>query len=324
MRFSFFRITLVYPNYLFEKLVDYGSALNRIFVALLYIIVGMVCVAFFVLFERKLFGLGQGRKGPDKVSFLGILQSFSDVLKLLSKFSVFMRLFDFFLVVFFPMFNVFLLLFFWGLMVGEFGGEGGLFFFCFILVIRSFSGLVVIVSGWSGGSVYRVLGSVRAVVQFLSYEVVFTFFWFFLFFSWGWYGQNFSMVGKFGFLGFLFFFFVYMFSLLAESQRSPFDFPEGESELVSGFNVEFSSVIFTLLFLSEYGLIIFFRLILVVVLFFDFGFLFCCFLNLFLLVLIVVVRSVSPRLRYDLLIIVGWKIILPLRVGFMLLLFILF
>lgn len=113
------------------------------------------------------------------------------------------------------------------------------------------------------------------------------------------------MVGKFGFLGFLFFFFVYMFSLLAESQRSPFDFPEGESELVSGFNVEFSSVIFTLLFLSEYGLIIFFRLILVVVLFFDFGFLFCCFLNLFLLVLIVVVRSVSPRLRYDLLIIVG-------------------
>ena len=269
----------------------------------------MLSVAFFTLLERKVLGIGQERFGPNKVNIVGLIQPFSDVIKLISKeLAVSVKACFFFL--FFPLFGVGIILSFWSgrgtfLLVGDF-----FFFLCLVLAFASVSGLSLLFAGWRGDSVYRFLGGVRALVQFISYEIVGSFLWFLWVFFLGSYFIFDSLEN--GFFSWVFFRLLAFFSLavlVAERQRAPFDFAEGERELVSGFNVEYSSTFFAMIFLTEYGFLLFFCLIFGIL---GFGFwLFCIFTGLILAFFVVIMRGGMPRLRFDILQFFVWKLLLP-------------
>lgn len=176
--------------------------------------------------------------------------------------------------------------------------------------------------GWSSNSNYALLGAMRGVAQTISYEVRIALIFISFIFVLGSYSlKNFSLNQSF--VWFIFIrlpiYFCWVTSILAETNRTPFDFAEGESELVSGFNVEYGRGGFALLFLAEYGRIIFISY-LRVVLFLGGGLnlVLFNFLGCFLCFWFIWVRGTLPRYRYDKLMYLAWKIFLPLSLNFML------
>lgn len=254
------------------------------------------------------------RYGPNKVSLFGLLQPLGDFLKLFTRKFFFLSSFFFIIYFFSPFFGVLFRFLIWILYYSYFSFFsffwGILIFFC----LSSLSVYFLLFSGWRSGSFYSFLGSFRSSSQAVSYEVsiIFIFLsYLFLFFT-------FRIFELFDFSGGVYFFllcfplfFFWFISCLAESGRSPFDFSEGESELVSGFNVEYSGGIFALIFVCEYSFIVFLCLLTS----FFFGF-FLYFLRVFIFCLLfVVIRGAYPRMRFDLLILFCWKIILPFVLG---------
>nr|YP_002970979.1 NADH dehydrogenase subunit 1 [Nerthra indica]ACJ69467.1 NADH dehydrogenase subunit 1 [Nerthra indica] len=289
---------------------------------LVLLIFVLLSVAFITLFERKVLGYIQLRKGPNKVGYMGILQPFSDGLKLFFSEQTYPLNSNFLIYFMSPIFMLFLSFLMWVLFpflmnVYEFN-LGVLFFIC----CSSFGVYGVLLCGWSSNSNYALLGSLRAVAQTISYEVsmslllvcmlifVFSF--------------NFIDFMKYQFyIWFLFFsfplFFCWFCSCLAETNRSPFDFAEGESELVSGFNVEYSSGGFAFIFLSEYMNIVFMSLLCVIIFFGCNLYSITFFLKLtFLIFMFIWVRGVLPRFRYDKLMYLTWSIFLPISLNYLL------
>nr|YP_010303526.1 NADH dehydrogenase subunit 1 [Anaxilaus musgravei]QUT09478.1 NADH dehydrogenase subunit 1 [Anaxilaus musgravei] len=282
----------------------------------------LICVSFVTLLERKVLGYIQLRKGPNKLGFMGLLQPFSDGLKLFFKEQTFLMKFN--MIVFYvsPMFLLMLSFMLWLLypyIINVYNFNYGVLFF---MVCTGMSVYGVMLSGWSSNSNYALLGSLRSVAQVISYEVsmmmimlcviIFVFSYNLLDFM---YYQNLSW---FLFMNFPLFF-CWLSSCLAETNRSPFDFSEGESELVSGFNVEYSSGGFAFIFLSEYMNIIFMSLLTVIL------FLGCDLFSLFFYIKVMLivfwfiwVRGVLPRFRYDKLMYLTWKLFLPLSLNFFL------
>nr|UCP07175.1 NADH dehydrogenase subunit 1 [Nanhuaphasma hamicercum] len=293
---------------------------NSIFSYLILIIFVLVGVAFFTLLERKVLSYIQIRKGPNKVSFLGIFQPFSDAIKLFTKENMIPSLSNFFPYYFSPLFNLFFCLFIWIIIPyfsNIFSYKLGLLFFLCCASLNVYS---IMIAGWSSNSNYSLLGGLRSVAQSISYEVSlfmillsyiilvgsYCLFDFYLFQYFGW---N---------IFFLFPLSLCLFSsLLADTNRTPFDFAEGESELVSGFNVEYMSGGFALIFLGEYSMILFMGM-------------FCCitflgndlfslmffFKMIFLSFVFIWVRGTLPRYRYDKLMYLSWKCYLPLSLNY--------
>ncbi len=198
-------------------------------------------------------------------------------------------------------------------------GLGGLFFFC----CTRFGVYTLIGSGWSSNSNYALLGAIRGVAQTVSYEVRIAL----IFLSFIFLISSYLLIDFVYYQSVVWFivvcfplFLCWVTSMVAETNRTPFDFAEGESELVSGFNIEYGRGGFALLFLAEYGRIIFMRY-LVVVLFLGVGL-----SNLFVFNLMGVyfcyrfiwVRGTLPRYRYDKLMNLAWKIFLPLSLNLIL------
>nr|APX39474.1 NADH dehydrogenase subunit 1 [Phyllotreta variipennis] len=282
----------------------------------------LVSVAFLTLLERKVLGYIQIRKGPNKVGFIGLLQPFSDAVKLLSKeqnYPIISNLILFYLC---PVLNLFLALFLWVSMpfisVGLMFNFSMLFFLC----ISSVSVYTVMLAGWSSNSNYSLLGGLRSVAQTISYEVSLSL----ILMSYLYMVLDFNFISFMKFqeyVWFIFFMFplcfMWLVSSLAETNRTPFDFAEGESELVSGFNVEYSSGGFVMIFLSEYSNILFMSL-LCVILFFGanlFSFLFFIKLSFFSFFWLWV-RGTLPRYRYDKLMYLAWKSYLMVSLNFLL------
>lgn len=174
----------------------------------------------------------------------------------------------------------------------------------------------IIFSGWSSNSNYSLLGRLRAVVQTISYEVCIILFflrYIFLIISLNiikflFYQEYFSFI----FINFLIRFIIFII-FLAERNRAPFDFAEGESELVSGFNIEYRRGGFALIFLAEYSIIIFLRIIFSILFLFNSLLYFFFYLKLIMLTyLFILIRGAYPRFRYDKLIYLTWKIYLPI------------
>nr|YP_010239072.1 NADH dehydrogenase subunit 1 [Phrosinella nasuta]QTF74306.1 NADH dehydrogenase subunit 1 [Phrosinella nasuta] len=296
--------------------------LLSIFSSLLLIIFVLVSVAFLTLLERKVLGYIQIRKGPNKVGIVGIPQPFCDAIKLFTKEQIYPLLSNYISYYFSPVFSLFLSLLVWMCMpvfVKLFSFNLGLLFF---LCCTSLGVYTVMVAGWSSNSNYALLGGLRAVAQTISYEVSLALI--LLSFVFLINSYNMLMFNKYQtFIWFLFIMFpmgLVWFSIsLAETNRTPFDFAEGESELVSGFNVEYSSGGFALIFLAEYSSILFMSMLFCLM--FLGGDVFSLFFYLKLMMvsfMFIWVRGTLPRFRYDKLMYLAWKSFLPFSLNFLL------
>lgn len=282
----------------------------------------LVAVAFFIVTERKGLGMLQIRQGPNKVSVKGILQAVADGVKLFKKefrypFSCNKELFLLGPVIcFFCAYSLWLL---FPSRIGCLNFESGLLFFLCISCFRVYG---VFITGWVCDSRYAFLGAMRAVAQRISYEV---FLRTALFLPLLLVGRFDFQVAREGYFSSVLLgqevLLLWLISVLAETNRAPFDFVEGESELVAGYSVEFGGVGFALIALAEYRNIIFMRII-TGVLFFGgligrsfFGSLVIAFWITSLSYFIVWVRGVVPRFRYDLLMRLCWVILLPVSLS---------
>ena len=283
---------------------------------ILLVICVLVGVAFLTLIERKVLGYIQIRKGPNKVGYVGILQPFSDAIKLFTKEQTYPTISNFIPYYLSPVFSLFVSLIVWLTIPYEIGlfnfSMGTLFFLC----CTSLGVYTTIGAGWSSNSKYSLLGRLRAVAQTISYEVRLALILLsFIILVGGFNLGLFSLYQRDCWFVFLTIplSLIWFASCLAETNRTPFDFAEGESELVSGFNIEYGRLGFALIFMAEYARIFLIGLI------FSFIFITSSCLNLwtyfFSTVLVRVwvwVRTTFPRYRYDKLIALAWKVYLPL------------
>nr|AFI54759.1 NADH dehydrogenase subunit 1 [Sastragala edessoides] len=281
----------------------------------------LIAVAFVTLLERSVLGYIQLRKGPNSVGYMGLLQPFSDGLKLFFKEPTFPYISNFIIYYLSPIFMLSLSFFMWSLypmVVNLYSFDFGFLFFMCCTGIGVYG---VLLSGWSSNSNYALLGGLRSVAQTISYEVSMSLIMLnFIVFVYSFNMVDFMFYQKY--CWFLFFslplFFCWLSSCLAETNRSPFDFAEGESELVSGFNVEYSGGGFAFIFLSEYLNIIFMSMITTVM------FLGCDLWSImfylsivFIIFWFIWVRGTLPRFRYDKLMYLTWKLFLPLSLNYL-------
>nr|UNQ84548.1 NADH dehydrogenase subunit 1 [Thaumetopoea pityocampa]CCI88308.1 NADH dehydrogenase subunit 1 [Thaumetopoea pityocampa] len=300
-------------------LLDFVMVLFGLLFLLLGVLIG---VAYLTLLERKVLGYIQIRKGPNKVGLIGVLQPFSDAIKLFSKEQTYPNFSNYFSYYFSPVMSFLLSLMIWVLIpyyLNLISFKLGILFF---LCCTSMGVYTVMVAGWSSNSNYALLGGLRAVAQTISYEVSLAL----ILMSSIIMIMSFNLV-KFGIYQDVVWFFFFMFPLslcwmsssLAETNRTPFDFAEGESELVSGFNVEYSSGGFALIFLAEYSSILFMSLLYSLIYLggYQLSFLFY-FKLLFISFLFIWVRGTLPRYRYDKLMYLAWSSYLPISLNFLL------
>lgn len=273
----------------------------------------ILSVAFFTLFERKVIGAFHLRTGPNKVSFIGLVQPLLDAFKLLTKQSLTPIRANRFVYGLSPILALFLALFVWTTIPNYYIllsiNYSIVLFFC----LGSILVFAVLLAGWSSNSKYSLIGRLRSIAQSISYESVFrTLIVILIVFI-----SSYSIRSLFtqSSILFLIFFPLWVICTLAETHRAPFDFAEAESELVSGFNTEYSGAYFAFCFLSEY-IILLYSCFLITYIFFIWA------LPIRILVIITVsillsffftwIRITYCRFRYDMLIIISWKILLPL------------
>nr|YP_010943499.1 NADH dehydrogenase subunit 1 [Mactra alta]WLS55679.1 NADH dehydrogenase subunit 1 [Mactra alta] len=282
----------------------------------------MISVAFLIVIERKGLGMVQLRQGPNKVGFKGIVQAVADGVKLFKKevsFPVCLSKVSFALgpvICFFCAYSMYLV---FPCSYSEVRFEVGLLFF---LCVSSFGVYGVFLVGWLCNSRYAFLGAMRAVAQSISYEVFLSTVLFTSFLFVGSYdvfqGRCNEYLSSFAGFGLLM---LWMIAALAETNRAPFDFVEGESELVAGYTVEYGGGGFALLALAEYSNIMVMSMM-TVIMFFNsgmsvkfFGDVLFGIWTVLISYVFVWVRGTMPRYRYDLLMDLCWKVLLPLSLS---------
>ena len=221
----------------------------------------LISVAYFTLVERKLMGSIQRRRGPNVIGYLGLLQPLADGLKLFAKETILPSNANTVLFVMAPMITFILSMMGWAVIPF---GEGIVLSninvgILYLFAVSSLSVYGIILSGWASNSKYAFLGAIRSAAQMISYEVSIGFIVVTVVICAG--SFNLSEIvlaqSKVWYILPLFpMFLMFFVSALAETNRHPFDLPEAESELVSGYNVEYASMGFALFFLAEYSAMI--------------------------------------------------------------------
>nr|WJJ70241.1 NADH dehydrogenase subunit 1 [Halistemma rubrum] len=287
----------------------------------------LISVAYLTLAERKILGYTQSRKGPNVVGIYGLLQPLADGVKLFCKEIIIPNHVSVTLYLWAPILALTLALTSWSL--APLGNDivfNNLNLGLLIIFALSTIGVyAILISGWSSNSKYAFLGALRAGAQMISYEVCIGLIIINIILCVGSFNLNNIIIYQKNsiwlivpLLGAAFMFFI---CSLAETNRAPFDLTEGESELVSGYNVEYSSMSFALFFLAEYCHIIFMSYLFVILfcgssklLFIDITLI--LFIKLMIVTFIFIwVRTSYPRLRYDQLMYLLWKTYLPLSIG---------
>jgi NADH-quinone oxidoreductase subunit H len=229
------------------------------FLDVLTIFIGiLLCVAFYTLAERKFMGSVQRRLGPNVVGFMGMLQAFADALKLLLKELVIPYRANRMLFVFAPFMFLTLALLGWAVvplaidvLIADI-----LYGLLFIYLVSSLSVFGVIIAGWASNSKYPFLGALRSAAQMISYEVSMGFILIIISILTGTFNLTDIVLSQqdVWFIFLLFpLFLMFLVSILAETNRAPFDLPEAEAELVAGYNLEYSGIMFAMFFLAEYS-----------------------------------------------------------------------
>lgn len=304
---------------------------------LIIIIPLLISVAYFTLAERKILGAIQRRRGPNVVGVYGLLQPLSDGFKLFVKEAIIPSSSNKVIFVISPM--IFFIISLLGWAIIPFDKYSYLsdmnIGILYLFAISSLSVYGVVMSGWSSNSKYAFLGALRSTAQMVSYEVSIGFIIITIVICCGSFQlQEIIETQKDLWFVVTFFplFLMFFISALAETNRHPFDLPEAEAELVSGYNVEYSAMSFALFSLGEYSNMLMMSSINTILFFggwlppfsflnfipgsFWFGLKVC-----FFVVLFVVMRAALPRYRYDQLMNLGWKVFLPISLTYLMLTF---
>jgi len=302
----------------------------------------LLAQAFLMYFDRKVWAAVQMRKGPNVVGPFGLLQSFADLFKFVFKEIIIPAGANKSVFILAPMITFILALVGWavipvgpGLVVSDIN-VGMLYLFA----VSSLGVYGVIMGGWASNSKYAFLGSLRSAAQMVSYEVSIGFVIITVLLVVG--SVNLSDIvnsqarGGGGFWNWNFIplfptFVIFFISALAETNRPPFDLPEAESELVAGYQVEYSSTLFLLFMIGELANILLMCALLTILFFGGWHspipwapletipvFWFCLKI-VFFFFLFAMVKAIVPRYRYDQLMRIGWKVFLPLSLGMVLL-----
>jgi NADH-quinone oxidoreductase subunit H len=286
------------------------------FVKILIIIIPLlISVAYFTLAERKILGAIQRRKGPNVVGLFGLLQPLSDGLKLMVKETIIPSNANKFIFVISPIITFVISLIGWSVIpYDKYSVLADINLgILFLLAISSLGVYGIIMSGWSSNSKYAFLGGLRSTAQMVSYEVSLGFIITIIITCCG--SFNLSLIIEsqkniWFIIPFLPLFLMFFTSALAETNRYPFDLPEAEAELVSGYNVEYSAMGFALFSLGEYSNMLLMSALNSILFFggwlapldilmfipgsFWFSIKICFFVLLF-----IVMRAALPRYRYD-------------------------
>jgi NADH-quinone oxidoreductase subunit H len=295
----------------------------------------LIAIAYITLAERKILSSMQRRKGPNVVGVFGLLQPLADAMKLLAKETVLPSNADVVLFIIAPILTMFLSLLSWTVIPFDYGA----FFteinvgILYLLGISSLGVYGIIIAGWSSNSKYAFLGALRSTAQMVSYELTIGF----SILTVGLCAGSLNLIeivqaqkDVWYFLPLLPLWIIFFISSLAETNRHPFDLPEAEAELVSGYNVEYSAIGFTLFFLGEYGNILLISTLNAILFLggwyppleiLDFlpGSFWLGIKTIFYIILFVVARGVLPRYRYDQLMRLGWKVLLPFTIAWFIL-----
>jgi len=307
---------------------DIGTLILTVAETLAVLVPVLICMAYATYFERKALGAFQLRKGPNRVGPFGLWQPFADAVKVFTKETIIPAGASRSLFLMAPMLTFILACLAWAVIPVNDGwapaniNVGILYLFA----ISSLGVYGVIIAGWASNSKYAFLGAMRSAAQMVSYEVSIGFVLVTVMLCVGSLNLNDIVRAQahhwFAFTGLFPMFIVFLISMLAECNRAPFDLPEGESEIVAGFFVEYSAMSFALFYLGEYTNMIMMSA-LASILFLGgwqapFGLTFIpgviwlfakiCFIMFFFFW----VRATFPRYRYDQLMRLGWKIFLPL------------
>lgn len=289
----------------------------QIISVLLSVVLALLGIAFYTLIERKFLGYFALRKGPNKVGLIGLPQPFADAIKLFVKEQSKPQPSNVAPFIVAPTLRLILALLIWSIYPHSYQSMLIQFRALYFLCVSRINVYSTFIAGWSSNSKYALLGALRGVAQTISYEVRITF----IFLSslvllisidflkidiFTWIGLIIIPIGVIWFI-----------TNLAETNRTPFDFAEGESELVSGFNVEYRRGIFALIFIAEYANILVIRLftrILFMGNILIFNNLFLILKFSFVAITFIWVRATYPRIRYDHLINLTWKSFLPISI----------
>nr|YP_009747391.1 NADH dehydrogenase subunit 1 [Aphrodita australis]QII43122.1 NADH dehydrogenase subunit 1 [Aphrodita australis] len=291
-----------------------SSFLNTIFSLML----PLLAMAFFTLLERKFLGYFQNRKGPNKVGLLGLPQPFADALKLLIKEQASPSLSNYLPFLLAPTLALMLALLLWFIYPStcptHFITYGALFFLC----VSSLNVYTTLIAGWASNSKYALLGALRGVAQTISYEVSMSLILLSSLTILLTFNLTTMNTTQMSWVAIMLptLFMCWFASSLAETNRTPFDFAEGESELVSGFNTEYSAGPFALIFMAEYMNILVMSLF--TVMFFSgvhpnvmINSILFTSKTIFIAFMFIWTRASFPRMRYDRLMNLTWKSFLP-------------
>lgn len=332
----------------------YGPFSTLISSQLLKIVFLLVAVAYFTIAERKVMAAIQRRKGPNVVGMWGLLQPLADGAKLVFKELLIPTRSDSYIFLIAPILILVLSMINWTIIptnidvaintIGRLSFSEDLlvnvktssvsdisYGLLMILAISGFNAYGIIIAGWSSNSKYAFLGALRSAAQMISYEVSLGVLLLPVILLSG--SLNFTDIvmaqSRSGWfvLPLLPCAIMFFISMLAETNRAPFDLPEAEAELVAGYNVEYSSIIFAMFFLGEYTNMLLMATIMVLLFFGGWlplipilGFMPGVWLSMKVIIfcfLYILVRAALPRYRYDQLMDIGWKLFLPLSLGYL-------
>lgn len=327
----FFELYFLLKSYL-SKLVFSISIIYSANIVV-YLVMIILTIAFFTLLERKVMSSIQRRRGPNIVGLFGFLQPFADGLKLLLKELLYTSNSNILIFFLSPIFTFMCTLTIWLVvpLIPNYTLVDIPFSVLFLLAISSFSVHTIIFSGWASNSKYAFLGSIRSASQMISYEISISTIYLSVIMISGSFSLNDiieSQESVWFILPLLPMWLLFVITSLAETNRAPFDLPEAEAELVAGYNVEYSAITFALFFLAEYGNMILMSTLSTI--FFFGGWQFYGWTHEFNIVIFSMkivcnmfiflwVRAAYPRYRYDQLMKIGWKVLIPLSFSLLML-----